>query len=417
MWDRTFERSLQVHKTACNRRTCKTCCRRNPESVCFAHRMGSLAAQKIVDDALVLGFIDVDLSYQQLRSCPPRFIDLGSVPESVNLSNNKLTRLPADLGKLDGSRELFLQYNSLTSLPTSIGDMTLLSELDVKENELTSLPGYKVARSYIRLQLVLIETIGNLKRLIVFNATRNSLTAIPRTISNWVYLEELCLHDNKLVTLPEQLCSLINLESLYLGKNPLESLPSKIGRLTKLTELDVSEGRLTVLPDSITRCTAIIKMWLCHNRLIELPAQIGSLSKLRELHVKQNQLKLFPASLLRIKLYTFTVYQNPVLDESNVTELAQLVARPKHSFPPLVELAARAVSKWNIPHGPGTIPRELQRFLSSVKTCSSCGSPFFRYYLSDVFFHTVGVFHRVPLYEQICSPHANAKCKRTTRID
>ena len=71
--------------------------------------------------------------------------------------------------------------------------MTLLSELDVKENELTSLPGYKVARSYIRLQLVLIETIGNLKRLIVFNATRNSLTAIPRTISNWVYLEELCL--------------------------------------------------------------------------------------------------------------------------------------------------------------------------------------------------------------------------------
>eukprot|EP00118_Oscarella_pearsei_P008636 m.45650 g.45650 ORF g.45650 m.45650 type:complete len:499 (+) comp33623_c0_seq8:124-1620(+) len=386
-------------KKACSYEACKTCCCGDPMSICHAHRMGSLAALKIVEDALDLCSIEVDLSYQQLKTCPGRLVDLGSIPVTVNLSNNVLKCIPADIGRLDCARELFLQYNCLKRLPNSVGDMALLGELDVKNNQLASLP----------------ESIGNLRKLIVFNATNNSLTSLPCAMGQWILLEELCLHANKLTAVPNELCCLTNLECLYLGENQLTALPSEIGKLKKLKELDVSSCQLTVLPDSIAYCRYIEKMWLCNNRLTDLPAQIGRLSKLRELHVKHNQLKVFPASLTRIKLYTFTAYQNPVLDEGNRLDIGRLIAHPKKNFPPLLELAAREVYRSNIIHGPGSIPQELQNFLSSVKTCSGCGGPFFHHYVSDIFFCTVGVFHRVPLYEQICSPHPNSKCKRIVR--
>ena len=38
---------------------------------------------------------------------------------SLNLSNNRLSELPKDIGRLCGLEELFVQYNFLTSLPVS----------------------------------------------------------------------------------------------------------------------------------------------------------------------------------------------------------------------------------------------------------------------------------------------------------
>ena len=39
------------------------------------------------------------------------------VQVSLNLSNNRLSGVPEDLGALSSLRELFLQYNTLTHLP------------------------------------------------------------------------------------------------------------------------------------------------------------------------------------------------------------------------------------------------------------------------------------------------------------
>lgn len=44
---------------------------------------------------------------------------LSVVQISLNLSNNRLTTLPNDIGNLCSLNELFLQYNCLTRLPVS----------------------------------------------------------------------------------------------------------------------------------------------------------------------------------------------------------------------------------------------------------------------------------------------------------
>ncbi len=83
-------------------------------------------------------------SYAHLKRCPPKIPFLGSQlvsPQlnllllmllclhwclmhfflsqqiSLNLSNNRLTSLPDDIGCLGNLEELFLQYNCLTELP------------------------------------------------------------------------------------------------------------------------------------------------------------------------------------------------------------------------------------------------------------------------------------------------------------
>ena len=42
---------------------------------------------------------------------------------SLNLSNNRLSSLPEDMGVLSSLKELFLQYNNLTQLPVSAADL------------------------------------------------------------------------------------------------------------------------------------------------------------------------------------------------------------------------------------------------------------------------------------------------------
>ena len=44
---------------------------------------------------------------------------------SLNLSNNRLSELPKDIGHLCGLVELFIQYNFLTSLPVSLKQLGL----------------------------------------------------------------------------------------------------------------------------------------------------------------------------------------------------------------------------------------------------------------------------------------------------
>ena len=55
-----------------------------------------------------------------LKQCPSRIGYVGSQLASLNLSNNRLVKLPEELGLLRGLEELFLQYNCLEELPVSI---------------------------------------------------------------------------------------------------------------------------------------------------------------------------------------------------------------------------------------------------------------------------------------------------------
>ena len=104
-------------------------------------------------------------------------------------------------------KELDLSYNKLTQLPTEIGHLTLLTELSLFDNKLTQLP----------------TEIGNLTNLTYLSLSNNQLTQLPREIGNLTQLTELYLYNNELTQLPSEIGQLTQLNYLDLFGNPIEN--------------------------------------------------------------------------------------------------------------------------------------------------------------------------------------------------
>ena len=58
----------------------------------------------------------------------------------LDLRNNELTSLPAEIGQLHSLEVLYLEFNELTSLPAEIGQLHSLRRLFLRDNQLTNLP-------------------------------------------------------------------------------------------------------------------------------------------------------------------------------------------------------------------------------------------------------------------------------------
>lgn len=123
----------------------------------------------------------------------------------LNLSNCKLTKLPSVLWKLRHLKKLILTDNQISELPPDIGKLCFLEELHLNHMGLESLPA----------QLFDLE---NLKKLI---ACENRLTSLP----------------------PEIKC-LTKLEELDLSSNPLDALPNAVFELPKIS-ITVDDTRMT----------------------------------------------------------------------------------------------------------------------------------------------------------------------------
>ena len=115
-----------------------------------------------------------------------------TVPDAVKTAMQELN--------LSGKQELDLSGNKLTTLPVEIGRLTSLRKLILNNNELTPLPA---------------------------------------DIWNLTSLQELELSSNELTTLPAEIGNLTSLKELFLGYNKLTTLPAEIGDLTSLRKLEL----------------------------------------------------------------------------------------------------------------------------------------------------------------------------------
>ena len=144
---------------------------------------------------------------------PDDFGDKLKHLKTLNLSKNKITTLPASIGKLNHLRELDLSDNNITSLPASIGKLNHLRELDLSDNSIITLPA----------------SIGKLNHLQTLHLYNNNITTLPASIGTLKHLQELFLHYNNITTLPASIASLaITCKIFRIDGNPLNSSkPSK----------------------------------------------------------------------------------------------------------------------------------------------------------------------------------------------
>jgi len=164
--------------------------------------------------------------------------DLGefSALKTVNLSYNQLKQLNNAWKNLSSLQTLHINHNQLTDISAAtLESLVNVLMINAAENRLTKLP----------------PEIGRLSNLTKLYLNNNQLKEIPAEIGQLRQLKELNLRNNKLTDLPSELANLWKLAVFDIEENPwpreefFYELPELLAFLAGLTRLSWSHGYLT----------------------------------------------------------------------------------------------------------------------------------------------------------------------------
>jgi Protein tyrosine and serine/threonine kinase/Leucine rich repeat len=155
-----------------------------------------------------------------LTDFPIEIFDLADSLEILNLSDNHLRSLPADLGRLHKLKIIFLSNNNFEEVPPVLADCPNLSMVGFKSNKIRVF-GENSLPASVRWSIL----------------TDNQLEKLPNSIGRLQSLQKLMLAGNQLRSLPDELAACQNLELIRLAANRLESLPSWLFSLPRLSWL------------------------------------------------------------------------------------------------------------------------------------------------------------------------------------
>jgi Protein tyrosine and serine/threonine kinase/Leucine rich repeat len=155
-----------------------------------------------------------------LTEFPIEIFDLADSLEILNLSDNHLRSLPADLGRLYKLKIIFLSNNDFEEVPKVLADCQNLSMVGFKSNKIRVL-GENILPLNVRWLIL----------------TDNQLERLPNSIGKLEKLQKLMLAGNQLRSLPDEMAACQNLELIRLAANRLESLPSWLFTLPRLSWL------------------------------------------------------------------------------------------------------------------------------------------------------------------------------------
>lgn len=145
----------------------------------------------------------INMNGKAMQKIPNAVCHVANLRE-LHFASNKLTSVPVciNLHSMTLSN-LNLSSNQITDIQPIVSLLSLRT-LDLRDNKLGKLP----------------PEIGNLVQLERLYLERNGLKELPASMSKLVYLKHLDLSFNQLAEVPEFLPYLVNLESIHLEGNP-----------------------------------------------------------------------------------------------------------------------------------------------------------------------------------------------------
>uniref|UniRef100_A0A8D0BVH6 Leucine rich repeat and sterile alpha motif containing 1 n=1 Tax=Salvator merianae TaxID=96440 RepID=A0A8D0BVH6_SALMN len=178
----------------------------------------------------------------------------------LDISKCELSELPYGAFatcKVLQKKVLIAHTNCLTSLvpkTCSILNLITVKVLDLHDNQLASLPA----------------DIGQLTSLQVLNVEKNLLKALPDSIGDLVQLQTLNLKCNKLKALPPTLPGLRSLRTLDISENLVRDLPQALAHIRTLETLTLDASSMNYPPvDTCSAGTEAIQQFLCEALGIE----------------------------------------------------------------------------------------------------------------------------------------------------
>lgn len=193
---------------------------------------------------------------------------------TLKLSQKNLVEFPQNLRALASLlRTLDLSYNKFSRIPDDIGNFTILKQLNVSHNRLTTLP----------------EVLGQLAKLESLNASVNQIRSMPMSLLNLSHLKQVNLSDNQIAEFPLMFGELKHLDVLDLSKNRLTTIPDAAATL-HVIELNLNQNQISTISEKLADCPRLKTLRLEENclQLNSLPTRILTDSKVSVLTLEGN---------------------------------------------------------------------------------------------------------------------------------
>lgn len=175
--------------------------------------------------------------------------------EDLNLGNNMIKQIPAEMGGLTSLKSLWLDDNRLDEFPVVICSLVNLIELRMSSNQIPVVP----------------QSISALKNLTTLALDNNKLTEFPHGILELKHLEHLWMRQNLLVELPENLDTLDKLQTLSVSSNEIYALPVCLASMLTLKCIFANANKIKGIDDQLCNLPALEKLNLANNRLEYVP--------------------------------------------------------------------------------------------------------------------------------------------------
>lgn len=292
---------------------------------------------------------DLAIFLYQTLDVPTRHILLRNVKGDLNTSNISkcfpsktitLTILKSSirvgyLMKFSCLKNLIIVDCNMRQL--QLDGLDLLESLDVSENRLTALPA----------------SLGQFKELKVIRAVKNQLSSLPPF--ELTKLETLDVSWNQLKHLPNQLCSCTSLRQLKVSNNQLISLPEDIGLCSQLRIIDLEQNRLKTVPTSLSSLNKLKEINLNLNPLEDVSSELSVaelksyLRILTEDPVPCNTLKMVVVGQEKCGKTNLIKRLHPLNNNSNVVRrLSQLKLSARPNLRPVSKVKSVDVRQVNI---------------------------------------------------------------------
>lgn len=162
-----------------------------------------------------------------LTELPSEVFGLADTLEVLNLSGNRLSSLPPNLGRLHRLKIIFCSENDFNHLPEVLGDCPALDMVGFKANRIVDVPAHALP---VALRWLVL--------------TDNAIAELPDALGERPALQKLMLAGNQLRYLPTSLGGAQQLELVRLAANQLADVPGWLTELPRLAWLALAGNPL-----------------------------------------------------------------------------------------------------------------------------------------------------------------------------
>ena len=276
---------------------------------------------------------EVDLSLNPTIDWAKSITQVALTPqlEKLNISHNKIEKLPISSINWNHLTNLHINHNQLKILPDWIKDLKQLKHLKINHNQIEELPNWL---DQISLETLFIHdnnitnltaSIFQIPTLRKLYLTRNNIESLPSIDYSSSGLDLLDMSNNPLKFIAPEIASIKTLKTLRLDHCLLQSLPKSMASITVLQDLDLSYNKLEVIPKAIINLPMLERLILTSNQLIYTADTCFRLPMLKHLELGDNQLESLPNGLVHSKeLKCLYAKNNPIKTLPNLKENPQL---------------------------------------------------------------------------------------------